>query len=536
MPFRNNNLVHKHFCSEFAFPDPSPSKEDHHERNARWFSTQTFAQIFVLYRITHLQVESAKTKRDDFELMSNMSFAVACCIVDAGFHGMLNLWPAALLTPERLAAAERACTETAGHKRSVSFDDFLYLGMLPFVLPCNRCSASLGPGKDQHCLACRKSGKTNHCSLEYCDDLNEDLEAPSEGASEPFEVEEESGDKDNEDGKDNDENDSEDEEEVAQSVARESAGPSADLLAGTVSLMRKRKTQGSSPPAPATKRRKTAEKAAATPKKTMSPMKKDDKKKSPVKKDDPKATSPAKKDDKKTTSPAKKDTKATPPAKKDESKSVPKKLSLKDSSRKNSVSFEQPEETPEVSSSALPREFSAAAASTLAAKMSTAAASARRTTMPPPAPPAAAAAEVCSRHTWSGPLELSRVQPPLSGMSGGIFMPGSPAATATFALNAATSSGATVEVHLADLEALVTFYESVSNLFGLTGVSRAGTRARSAVDRVRQSLDEHREAVTSRQPAHEQLESVERTLEQRRCELELTEKALAAAKRDAGSK
>lgn len=100
------------------------------------------------------------------------------------------------------------------------------------------------------------------------------------------------------------------------------------------------------------------------------------------------------------------------------------------------------------------------------------------------------------------------------------FMPGDAHRTASFALNAATSSEATITVPLVDYEALVTFYESLVNLEGMTGAPRAARRGRDAVDAARRALGEHDAALRSIGAAQSELKKLNEQIAAHRRELE----------------
>lgn len=196
--------VHPKFAAEFDIPKPPISLANSLEREARCFSAEILTQIFLSWRITCVQTRyaasdeerkrledgwvyvSARAIRElirisDFERLSNMSFAVVCCLVNLGVH-LLGIWPAALMTSARIDAAVRGFTTTKTKAPSINFDDYQYLGFLPFVLPCNRCASSqkstrqgrprictFGGRDDSVCLACRKAGKGSQCNLVFCD-------------------------------------------------------------------------------------------------------------------------------------------------------------------------------------------------------------------------------------------------------------------------------------------------------------------------------------------------------------------------------
>ncbi|KZV78634.1 hypothetical protein EXIGLDRAFT_708919 [Exidia glandulosa HHB12029] len=131
-------------------------------------------------------------------------------------------------------------------------------------------------------------------------------------------------------------------------------------------------------------------------------------------------------------------------------------------------------------------------------------------------------------HTYSGALERSVVDPFIAKSttvpSESIFMPGNAERVATFALNAASSSGATITVPLVDYESLVRFYESWKNLEGMTGVSRAARRGREAVDDAYRALKDKDEALRSIGAAELTLKRLQEKIEACRRELGSTEK------------
>ncbi|KZV79243.1 hypothetical protein EXIGLDRAFT_782602 [Exidia glandulosa HHB12029] len=213
MAIMEDSDIHADFACEFDLPrrdrNPTPSeKAADLEHQDRYFSAEILAHIFLSYRVTYIQRKHADTPEEetilanawvlataracrelirltDFALLSNMSFAVVCCIVDLGAHLVDDIWPAALMTPDRVDAAERGLTSDADDEPSISFDDYEHLGFLPLVLPCNRCASSLptsehgrprictfarrdaNPGP-RVCLACLKTNEAKHCLLAFC--------------------------------------------------------------------------------------------------------------------------------------------------------------------------------------------------------------------------------------------------------------------------------------------------------------------------------------------------------------------------------
>lgn len=192
------------FASEFDQPQegaPPIAEELEDERRDRQFSCYVLAQVFLAFRITHHQSQYS-TREDrghlldawffmaasalcmlvrpgDFALLPNLAFAVVCCIVEGGYH-MQKVWPASLMTAERVDAAQRGLKRIGKHEISINFNDWTAMSCLPLVRPCNRCAASQRKNgrprictfeprgeekKVVSCLACVAHAKSSECEL-----------------------------------------------------------------------------------------------------------------------------------------------------------------------------------------------------------------------------------------------------------------------------------------------------------------------------------------------------------------------------------
>ncbi|KZV78637.1 hypothetical protein EXIGLDRAFT_783497 [Exidia glandulosa HHB12029] len=498
------------FASEFGEPENGP-EELKVERLHRLFSCHVLAQVFLAYRITDMQIMYGNDDEEvplfnswffmaaravcwlvrpgDFALLPNLSFAVVCCIVDAGFHHQ-RVWPASLMTAERVDAAQRGLRRMGKHERSITFADWAAMSCLPLARPCNRCAASQvtkkgrprictfqprGDGSVVSCLACVKNGKSSECQLLFVKDASPKAE---DGESEPSDKEEEE--------------EEEEEEAVVASTsgtAKPAAGalPNKELFAGMHEFLAQNK------------RKASAEEEPSTPKKhkimevVLTPLRKVDDKTSSASRSPVKATV-------KTSDKARPARQALAPL----DRSAPRHASRRSTAGSSEM------DTPRLT-------LDEGAAAWLSSALSRA-----KANTPPLSPPqpveakSQEAREVLPDRPAAASLSGHSLQAPKEP----IFMPGDAHRTAAFALKAATSSDATITVPLVDYEALVTFYESLVNLEGMTGVDRAARRGRDAVDAARRKLGEHDDVLRSIAAGESELKKLNEQIAAHRRELE----------------
>ncbi|KZV78021.1 hypothetical protein EXIGLDRAFT_784408 [Exidia glandulosa HHB12029] len=507
------------FAVEFEQPrekDPPIAEELADERRDRQFSSLVLAQVFLAYRITKVQVQStdkkdqkllvdawfyasARALRDlvrpcDFALLSNLCFAVVCCIVDADHH-LNTVWPASLMTADRVLAAKRGLNAAGKHTISINFDDWATTNCLPLVLPCNRCAASqdmkkngrprictFDPGDDDRvvsCLACGINGKSGECTLMFVKDSAATVEDVESDSSE----------------------DEKEEEEVVASTVGSAKGvpadlPTADLYAPMREFLAENK-------------RKVSETAEwSTPKKPKVDEKASPSKKSPAKRDKAAFKTP----DKVTAAAPARAAAPAPPA-------------PTGASRASTFA------SSDVDMRGLTREYNKGAASSLSFALSRA-----KPNGGPSSPPRPAQAksqdggQVLPNHPAADP----DCEHALGAPDEPLLMPGDAHRTASFALNTATSSEATITVPLVDYEALVTFYESLVNLEGMTGADRAARRGRDAVDAARRKLGEHDDVLRSIAAAEAELKKLNEKIAAQRRELEGGEKTAMVTSKSGG--
>ncbi|KZV79244.1 hypothetical protein EXIGLDRAFT_707402 [Exidia glandulosa HHB12029] len=203
--FISSGKVSRSFASEFDLPaddEPEIPPNEASERTERYFSARVLAEVFLSYRIVLAQLVDAGSKekralRDSwfqasvraacdlvrpahFAILSNLSFAVVCCVVDSGYE-MQSVWPASLMTQDRIRAA----------RKRVDFDAWARMSCLPLIRACNLCAASQGkkqgrprictfiPADDKSivsCLACTVSGQKSACKIVYVKDSTDGAE------------------------------------------------------------------------------------------------------------------------------------------------------------------------------------------------------------------------------------------------------------------------------------------------------------------------------------------------------------------------
>ncbi|KZV79245.1 hypothetical protein EXIGLDRAFT_707403 [Exidia glandulosa HHB12029] len=491
------------FASDFALPGEKEKKlpqEEEDERRNRYFSARVLAQVFLAYRIVVEQEEhtasgkdrdslikawvlaSAKAltelvRPDDFAVCENLSFAVVCCVVDAEVHKD-KVWPASLMTADRVADALRGMKATGTHAESIDFEAWKFLSCLPLVVACNRCAASrdgkngrprictYAPAKDGDavvsCLACSKNNKSSGCRLQYVTNL-EDSEG-EEGEEVTAEM-------------------SPEERQASDTLPK--ADPFHSMKAFLAGTKRKasddfeagapKKSKANDKASPGTVFGSIAAAARATPTARMS-------KKSPSK-----------------------------------DKHSARAAAMAGRSRQRSTAAE-----PDLHMRGLSRDYDEREAATLASAMSRVVSDARASSATGGVGPGHPATPPDAQADY-GPLQGSMVEPYRANStavgSESIFMPGGAKRAAILALNAASSSGATITVPRVELESLVTFYESMTNLEGMNVVSRAARRGRDAVDAARRTLNENDRGVRSIGAARETLKKLEEDIEVCRREL-----------------
>ncbi|KZV77898.1 hypothetical protein EXIGLDRAFT_693965, partial [Exidia glandulosa HHB12029] len=220
LTFMTTTKVNGYFARELNLPsDDEERGEMAAERKERYFSARVLGQVFLSYRIVYAQMAHDKGSDDkklldawchaparavwelvrpqDFDTLSNLSFAVVCCVIDAGLE-IGSEWPASLMTAERITTARRALRRTKKMKESVNFASWEHMSCLPLVRACNRCAASQVKSQGRprictfiprekgeeydvvSCLACTKARKAGSCKLLYVKDSVVEEEVESE--------------------------------------------------------------------------------------------------------------------------------------------------------------------------------------------------------------------------------------------------------------------------------------------------------------------------------------------------------------------